>query len=196
MSEARGKTLLPWWLTLGLILAQAAALLAMGREPICTCGHVKLWHGQIMSGENSQHLTDWYTPSHILHGILFYGALAVLFARLAAGWRLAIATAVEVGWELVENTDALIERYRGVTASLDYFGDSVINSVSDTVAMVAGFWLARIAPVWVSVAVAVGFEVLTAIVIRDGLALNVLMLLWPLQSVLDWQNALWQQMAP
>lgn len=196
MSEARGKTLLPWWLTLGLILAQAAALLAMGREPICTCGHVKLWHGQIMSGENSQHLTDWYTPSHILHGILFYGALAVLSARLAAGWRLVIATAVEVGWELVENTDALIERYRGVTASLDYFGDSVINSVSDTVAMVAGFWLARIAPVWVSVAVAVGFEVLTAIVIRDGLALNVLMLLWPLQSVLDWQNALWQQMAP
>jgi hypothetical protein len=196
MSEARGKTLLPWWLTLGLILAQAAALLAMGREPICTCGHVKLWHGQTMSGENSQHLTDWYTPSHILHGILFYGALAVLSARLAAGWRLVIATAVEVGWELVENTDALIERYRGVTASLDYFGDSVINSVSDTVAMVAGFWLARIAPVWVSVAVAVGFEVLTAIVIRDGLALNVLMLLWPLQSVLDWQNALWQQMAP
>lgn len=195
MSE-RTKSLLPYWLTAGLILAQAAALLAQGREPICTCGYVRLWHGQIMSGENSQHLTDWYTFSHILHGILFYAAFAALLPRLAVAWRLVLATAVEVGWELVENTDALIERYRGVTASLDYFGDSVVNSVTDTLAMILGFAVARVAPVWASVAVVVGFEVLTALVIRDGLFLNVLMLVWPVQSVLDWQNALWQQMAP
>lgn len=113
-------------------------------------------------------------------------------AGLAPGWRFAIATLIELAWEVIENTPALIGRYRGVTASLDYFGDSVINSVADIVAMRLGFALARMAPVWVSVAVAIGFEVLTAIVIRDGLTLNVLMLLWPLDPVLEWQARLWE----
>ncbi len=181
---------LPWILTALAVAAGAATLLAMGRRLICACGEVRLWQGQVLSGENSQHLTDWYTPSHVLHGILFYAALALVLPRLATGWRLFLATLVEVGWEIVENTDALIERYRGVTAATDYFGDAVVNSVADMLAMIAGFWLARIAPVWVSVATVVGFEVLTAFVIRDGLALNVLMLVWPLDSVLEWQSQL------
>lgn len=196
MSPARNPPpLLPVMLTSALILGQAAALLAMGRSAICACGYVKLWHGRIMSGENSQHLTDWYTPSHVLHGILFYAALALLLPRLAVAWRLVLATAVEVGWELVENSDALIERYRGVTVALDYYGDSVVNSVSDTLAMLLGFGLARVLPVWGSVGVVLGVELLTAVVIRDGLFLNILMLLWPIEAVLDWQNALWQEMA-
>jgi hypothetical protein len=174
-------------LTVFIIAATAAWLLYIGREPICKCGYVKLWHGQTMTSENSQHIADWYTPSHILHGILFYWTLWAFARRLSVPWRLTIATLVECAWEIIENSDAIIERYRAVTISLDYFGDSVLNTVADVLAMVVGFWFARFAPVWVSVAVVIGFEVLTAIIIRDGLALNVIMLLYPLDAVLQWQ---------
>ncbi|OYX43694.1 MAG: hypothetical protein B7Z02_08450 [Rhodobacterales bacterium 32-67-9] len=181
---------LPWLLVALAIIAAALILLAMGRVPICACGYVKLWHGETMSSENSQHLADWYTPSHIIHGILFFAALWVVARRMPLGWRLLIATLVEAGWEILENSPLIIERYRAVTISLDYYGDSVINSVCDILAMVAGFWLARKAPVWVSIAVVIGFEALTTWRIRDGLALNILMLLWPLDAVRAWQGGL------
>lgn len=167
--------------------ATAAILLAAGRLPICECGHVRLWHGNPASPENSQHLSDWYTPSHLLHGILFYGALWWLARGLSLGGRLLIATAVEAAWEVIENSDAVIERYRSVTVSLEYHGDSVINSLADILAMMLGFALARRLPVWGSVAVVIGFELLTTWLIRDGLTLNVLMLLWPIDAVRDWQ---------
>lgn len=174
---------------LGIILLTAAWLLWIGREPICKCGSVKLWHGEVVSAENSQHLSDWYTPSHIIHGFLFHGALWLVARRLSFGWRLAIATLVECAWEIVENSDAVIERYRTVTISLDYYGDSVINTVSDVGAMVLGFWLASRLPVWATVALIVLFEAATALIIRDGLALNVLMLLHPVDWIADWQAA-------
>jgi hypothetical protein len=177
----------PYLLSAAILLVSAIWLLWIGREPWCTCGYIKLWHGETMSSENSQHISDWYTPSHLLHGILFYAALWWTARRLSVGWRFALATLVECAWEIVENSDAIIERYRSVTISLDYYGDSVINSVSDILAMWVGFWLARVIPVWASVAIVIGFELLTAWVIRDGLALNILMLLWPLEAVKDWQ---------
>ncbi|MFD1883701.1 DUF2585 domain-containing protein [Paracoccus pacificus] len=181
------STRLPWLLTGVIILGAAVILLAMGRVPICTCGSVKLWYGETMSSENSQHLIDWYSPSHILHGILFYAALWLVARRIPISWRLVIATLIEAAWELTENSDAIIERYRAVTISLHYYGDSVVNSVSDMVMMVIGFGLARVLPVWASVAIVIGAELLTMWIIRDGLALNILMLVHPMDWVRTWQ---------
>jgi Protein of unknown function (DUF2585) len=181
------KRYTPYLITALIILAGAAYLLWIGREPYCKCGYIKLWHGETVSSENSQHISDWYTPSHILHGILFFGLLWLVARRLSIGWRLVIATLVETGWELLENSSFIIERYRAVTISLDYFGDSVLNSVCDILAMVVGFFLASRIPIWASVAIIIGFEALTITLIRDGLALNILMLLWPLDAVRDWQ---------
>ena len=176
------------YLVIALIVALAAAyLLWIGRKPICKCGTIKLWHGVVVSSENSQHISDWYTPSHIIHGFIFFGILWLVARRLSLGWRLAIATAVEALWEIVENSDAVIERYRSVTISLDYYGDSVLNVAADITAMIIGFFLASRLPVWATVALAIAFEATTIWLIRDGLALNVLMLLWPLDSVAAWQ---------
>ncbi len=181
------KSRLPYLMTVLIIAATAIWLFWDGRVLICKCGYVKLWHGQVVSSENSQHISDWYTPSHIIHGILFFGALWLMARRMSFGWRLAIATLVESAWEIVENSDAIIERYRAVTISLDYYGDSVLNSVFDILAMILGFLLASRLPIWLSVALIVGFEALTIWLIRDGLALNVLMLVYPLDSVKAWQ---------
>ena len=174
----------------GLIALQAAILLAMGREPICKCGTVKLWHGVVMSSENSQHLSDWYSPSHIIHGFIFYGVLWLIsrWVPMSFGTRLILAVAIEASWEVIENTDWLINRYRGQTVALDYYGDSVINSVADTLFMVVGFFLARWWPVWLTVAVGIALELFVGVMIRDNLTLNVLMFVWPLDSVLHWQQ--------
>ena len=143
-----------------------------------------------MSAENSQHLFDWYTPSHIIHGFLFYWLLwfASRWVKLSFGTRLVLAVAIEASWEVVENTDFVINHYREMTISLDYYGDSVINSVSDILFMVLGFFLAARLPVWLTVVIAVALEVFIGAMIRDNLTLNVLMFLWPLDSILHWQQ--------
>ncbi len=174
---------------LAIAIAAALVLFLMHRPPICTCGRIELWHGALDSG-NSQHLSDWYSLSHVVHGFLFYGATFLLLRRQPNGIRLAVAVTVESLWEILENSPVIIDRYRTATIALGYSGDSILNSMSDIGMMTLGFLFASRMPALVTVATALALELLALAVIRDNLTLNVLMLAWPIDAVKAWQSAL------
>ena len=170
-----------------IVIAAALILLAMGRSPLCTCGAVTLWVGARDSAETSQMLADWYSASHIVHGLLFYAALRYLLPRWPVEWRFVLALAIESAWEVIENTPLIIDRYREATAALGYNGDSILNSLADIAMMGVGFLAARRLPLWGAIVLVLVLELVPLLVIRDNLTLNVWMLLAPSTAIAQWQ---------
>ena len=174
-----------------IILAAALAgtlaiMLAMGRPPICTCGTIELW-GEV-GPKQSQMLADWYSPSHVIHGFIFYALLTLVWRSASLERRFAAALLIEAAWEIAENTPMMIDRYREATIALGYSGDSILNSLSDLAMMAIGFLAARRLPVWASIAIVLLLETVPLIAIRDNLTLNVIMLLAPSEAILNWQS--------
>lgn len=177
-----------WLIVLGILGVTAAFEVLTGRNVMCTCGYVELWHPRLDSG-NSQHLADWYTLSHIIHGFLFYALGSLILRRRPPGERLVLAVGIEAAWEMLENSPIIINRYREATIALGYSGDSIVNSVADVAWMALGFAFARRVPWWVTLGVAVTFELIALFAIRDNLTLNVLMLASPVEAIKAWQSA-------
>jgi hypothetical protein len=175
----------PLFSFIAVITVSIAILWAMGRPPICTCGTVELW-GEV-GPKQSQMLADWYSPSHVVHGFIFYAVLHLVWRRSAFEHRFLVAMLVEAAWEIIENTPMVIDRYREATIALGYSGDSIFNSSSDIAMMAAGYLAARRVPVWVSVIAVLMLEIVPLIAIRDNLTLNVWMLLAPSDAILNWQ---------
>jgi Protein of unknown function (DUF2585) len=173
----------------GIVGATIYQLHRQGRDWICTCGRIRLWNGDVWSAENSQQLLDPYSFTHVLHGMIFYVLFSWLMPRAAFVWRLCFAVAFEALWEIIENTDAVIGRYRGVTAAIGYRGDTILNSFGDIVCFALGFAAARRLGFWRGVLVFVATEVLLLIWIKDSLLLNVIMLISPSEAIRSWQMA-------
>lgn len=176
-----------WLLSLAILVAAAAILTAMGRNTICTCGSVDLWVGQRDSAKTSQMLADWYSLSHVVHGLLFYGGLWLVARRWPVEWRFVTALLIEAAWEVIENTPMVIDRYRATTAALGYTGDSIVNSLSDIAMMAVGFAAARKLPLWASLLLLFALEVIPLLAIRDNLTLNVWALIAPNAALQGWQ---------
>ncbi|GAA4711183.1 DUF2585 family protein [Sphingomonas lutea] len=173
-----------------IVIAAGVILLAMGRNAICTCGTVDLWVGTRDGPTTSQMLSDWYSPSHVAHGLLFYAGLWLVARRWPIETRFLVALLIEAAWEIAENTPWIIDRYREQTAALGYTGDSIVNSLSDIGMMALGFLAARKLPLWLSLGLLLALELVPLFVIRDNLTLNVWMLLAPNESLQAWQSAL------
>jgi hypothetical protein len=172
---------------LGLILLHAGLLWYMGQPLMYSGGYIKFWHGVVLSDGNSQHLSDWYSLSHIIHGILFYAFLAYFFPRIPLGVRLLLAIGIEMGWELFENTDMIIDRYREQALAQGYSGDSIVNSVGDILSVIIGFLLTWKLPSLASVALVIVLELIALYFIRDALALNIIQLIHPIDAIGAWQ---------
>jgi len=167
------------YLVIGALIGfQAFLLFAIGRPLICNCGTVKLWEGSVFGPENSQHLTDWYTSTHIIHGIILYLLLWLIFPRVPIALRFVVAVAFEVGWEVIENTHVVIERYRQMAMAQGYVGDSIVNSIGDTLAAVCGFQLASVIPTWSSAVLVFAVELFVGYMIHDNLTLNIIHLIY------------------
>ena len=182
-----GRKLWPWLAIAAAFVAAALLLRLEGRLWICACGSIQFWSGQVCSADNSQHFLDPYSFTHVLHGFLFFWLIAGLFKRLSANWQLALAVAVEACWEVFENTNFIIDRYRSATAALGYNGDTVVNSFGDILCCLVGFIIARRLGLRRSLIVFSVLEVVLIIWIRDSLLLEILTLVIPIDVIRAWQ---------
>ncbi len=185
----RNTLLLYCTLAFGFVLFQALALYSFGQPFFCECGVIKLWEGVVFSVGNSQQLSDWYTFSHIIHGVLFYGLFSLLFPRSSLGIRLLLAMALEIGWEIAENTPLVIDAYRQQALAVGYNGDSIFNSLSDTLSMTAGFFLAYRIPLILSIICILTLELFAGYFIHDNLTLNILNFIHPIDVITSWQSS-------
>jgi hypothetical protein len=182
------KDYLPWSLIFAVVIVAAFFLRILGRVWWCQAGDYAPWSWEVWSAHNSQHVIDPYTFTHILHGILFFWIASLIFRKMPLAWRLLIAISFESAWEVAENTNAVIQRYREATISLDYFGDSIINSIGDIFSFAFGFWLANKLRFWFSLVFFVLVEMILLFWIRDSLILNIIMLIYPLEAIKKWQT--------
>ena len=175
----------------GIVVAMAWILRGQGRIWWCKSGDLALYiHQAWNSSHTSQHLLDPYTFTHILHGVMFFWTTGLILSRVNIGWRFFIAILAEATWEVFENSSFIIEKYRENTASLDYFGDSIMNSVGDVLACAVGFWIAYKLGWWRSLIFFVFVEIALLLWIRDSLLLNIVMLVYPLDGIKHWQMGL------
>jgi hypothetical protein len=175
---------------LGILIGlQIGILTLFGQPAFCACGEVKLWEGVVSSPGNSQQISDWYTPSHIIHGFLFFALFSLFLPRASIATRFLLAVFLEVSWEIIENTPMVIDHYRKQALAQGYVGDSILNSVSDTLAMAAGFLAARRLPLWLAISIVIALEGVVMYFIRDGLLLNIINLFYPLEFIAQWQMA-------
>lgn len=186
-TKSSKSTQILFWLIGGVFAIQIAALLWLGQPAICECGFVKFWEGQVFSLGNSQHIADWYTFSHIIHGFLFYGIARFLFPKKSVPFWLLASVLAEVSWEIFENTPMVINHYRQQALAVGYTGDSVLNSVFDALWMVFGFIVAWKVPVKVSVFIIIAMELFVLYWIRDNLILNIINLIYPFEFLNTWQ---------
>ena len=176
------------WFALALVVTAAVVFLDLeGRRWWCPAGDLTPWSWDIWSQHNSQHVVDPYSFTHILHGVLEYCLLGLLFPRMRLTWRLFLTVCIASTWEIVENSAYIIDRYRGETISLSYFGDSIINSLSDIACCMAGFAIAYKFRFWRSLALFVATEVILIAWIHDSLLINIVMLIWPINAIKKWQ---------
>jgi len=176
------------WIAIGIITAAAIVSLSVqGRDWWCPAGDYLPWSWDIWSRHNSQHVIDPYSFTHILHGVLEFWLIGLIFWKLPMAWRLVLAIFIESTWEVVENTNYVINRYREATISLDYFGDSIINSVADIVCCGLGFAIAYKLRFWWSFALFAVTEAVLLFAIRDSLILNIIMLIYPIEAIRNWQ---------
>jgi Protein of unknown function (DUF2585) len=188
MMKPRTSAAASWVFGAAILALAAIAELAIGRKIWGISGQPGLWAGDVNSSHNSQYMTDPYTFSHITHGMLFYGLLWLCARKLPLRLRTLIALFAESTWEVIENTDMVIQRYRAATISLHYYGDSVMNSMCDILACMAGFGLAYLLPPRVSIIAVILLELTLALWIRDGLVLNIIMLIHPVPAIRSWQS--------
>lgn len=180
-----------WWLLASLLLVLVVTAFALrfeGRLWICACGTIKLWVGNTCTSDNSQHILDPFSFTHVLHGVVFFWIIAWLGARLRSSWQLLLAIALEGAWEIFENTNFIINRYRTATAALGYTGDTVVNSIGDILCCLAGFLIARRLGFVRSLILFVLIELVLMVWINDSLLLQILMLITPMEEIKNWQS--------